>query len=161
MSNKLQQALFRAAALTFEELGFTLLENTINERRQSAEEQAAVIVEFRGPLNGRLVLRLYGNLLPNLAANMVGKEQPPMPRLQNDALGEIANVICGNMLPEIAGFKAVFQLGAPKIVSRVEAGSVMAHHPPAAAVCLGIEDGRADVFLFLDEEQQKPSTGGT
>jgi CheY-specific phosphatase CheX len=161
MSNKMQQALFRAAALTFEELGFMFPENTIDEQRQNVEEQTAVSVEFKGPLNGRLVLRLYGNLLPTLAANMLGNDEPPTPKLQNDALGEIANVICGNMLPEIAGFKAVFQLGAPKIVSRADAGSVTANHPPAAAVCLGIEEGRADVFLFIDEEKENPLAGGS
>jgi len=161
MSNKIQQALFKAAALTFEELGFMFPENTIDERRQNAEEHAAVSVDFRGPLNGKLVLRLYGDLLPILAANMLGKDEPPAPKLQNDALGEIANVICGNMLPEIAGFKAVFQLGAPKVVSRAETSSFKTLHSPAAAVCLGIEQGRADVFLFIDEDKEKPLTGGS
>ncbi len=152
MSNKIQKALFKAAALTFEELGFIFSENTIDGRRQNAEEQAAVSVDFHGPMNGKLVLRLYGNLLPGLAANMLGTDEPPTPNLQNDALGEIANVICGNMLPEIAGFKAVFQLSTPQIFSRVGTGSGMTQHPPAAAVCLGLEDGRADVFLFIGEE---------
>jgi CheY-specific phosphatase CheX len=161
MSNKIQQALFKAAALTFEELGFAFPENTIDERRQNALEQAAVSIDFRGPLSGRLVLRLYGDLLPGLAANMVGKDKPPPPQLQKDALGEIANVICGNMLPEIAGFKAVFQIGAPKVVGRAETGSLPAFHSPAAAVCLGIDDGRADLFLFIDGPKETPPPDGS
>jgi CheY-specific phosphatase CheX len=82
-----------------------------------------------------------------LAANMLGQANAPPEEQQHDALGEVANVVCGNLLPRIAGAKEVFQLGPPQLVEwndapGDDAGSL------AAEVQVGVEAGRIDLLLF-------------
>jgi hypothetical protein len=78
---------------------------------------------------------------------MLGEDEPPSERWQRDALCEIANVICGNALPVIAGAKEVFHLSAPQFIE----GAPENGEKPAAEAHVGLEEGRADVLLFLDE----------
>jgi len=133
--------------MTFEELGFVFTTPELSEQQRSAPTDAAVSVAFRGPFSGRMVLQVSKDLLPTLAANMLGEDEPPSERWQRDALCEIANVICGNALPVIAGAKEVFHLSAPQFIE----GAPENGEKPAAEAHVGLEEGRADVLLFLDE----------
>jgi hypothetical protein len=54
------------------------------------------------------------------------------------------------MLPAIAGSKAIFHLGAPRVRQREDLGSFAPIEDPAASAQVGIEDGRADLFLFME-----------
>jgi CheY-specific phosphatase CheX len=154
MSKKIETALCKAAALTFEELGFFFPETKLDEVQQNAPVQASVSVDFKGPVTGKLVVRLCGDLLPTLAANMLGETQAPSGKLQGDALGEIANVICGNALPAIAGPSAVFNLGAPRLLKPADTAGAEALPSPIAAASFGLEAGRADVLLYMDEKKK-------
>jgi len=150
MSDKAEKELYRAAILTFEDLGFMFPEPELAEENRLAEPEAAVSVEFWGPFSGKLVVTVCGGLLPALAANMLGEEETPSASQQHDALGEIANVICGNALPAIAGPKAVFQIGSPQHIQNVDlAGNDTAGLE--AAVHLALDQGRADLLLFVDK----------
>ncbi len=142
MSKKLKAELYKAATLTFEEMGFLLPTREIDEQQMNAKVEAAVSVEFEGPFSGKLLMRVCGGLLPILAANMLGDENIPPKSLQYDALGEIANVICGNMLPGIAGSKDFFHVSAPKMIDSNDV-------PPVAEVQVGLGLGRADLLLFI------------
>lgn len=136
-------ALQAAAISTFEELCFLLPAGDVTEVQAAAEPDVDVEVAFSGPRHGRLLLRLCGPLLPELAANMLGAGDVPASSLQQDAAGEIANVICGNVLPQVMGDARVFLLSAPK-VQRAHAAS-----PAAAAdsVVLGLGEGRIELRL--------------
>jgi CheY-specific phosphatase CheX len=145
--------LWQATAQTFEELALLFPDATLTERQARAPLAATAIVEFTGPMRGRLALRVSAEVLPAAAANMLGEDEGRQSPLQRDAVGELANVICGNVLPAIAGAEAVFLLSAP----RVEPGDVVpvregdrqgARH---AAVEIGVEDGRAVVDLWIVE----------
>ena len=148
MSNKVEKELCKAALLTFEDLGFMFPEPELEEENPLVEPEASVSVEFWGPFNGRLVVTVCGGLLPALAANMLGEEAPPSELQQYDALGEISNVICGNVLPAIAGSKAVFHIGAPQRLQNPETPD---RGSPEAKVHLALDQGRADLFLFIDK----------
>jgi hypothetical protein len=138
----METELYKAATLTFEELGFLLPTPEINEQQLNAQVEAEVSVEFEGPFSGKLLVRISGGLLPIIAANMMGEEEVSSKSLQYDALGEIANVICGNMLPGIAGSDKVFHVGAPVIGESIDL-------PPVAEVQVGLGEGRADLLLFV------------
>jgi CheY-specific phosphatase CheX len=138
-------ALYQAAALTFEELGFLFSTSEITSEQASAVSDGAVEVAFRGPFSGRIVLRVCGDILPMIAANMLGEEDASV-EIQRDALGELANVVCGNALPMIAGHAEVFRLSAPQSVT--EPVNLDA---AAAQTQVGLEQGRADVALFIQE----------
>ncbi len=149
MEASLESRLFQAAALTFEELAFTFTDAEPNPRQLSAPFAAAGMIDFHGPFHGRIVVHLFGSLLPTLAANMLGEEQADDPVLQEDSLKEITNVICGNLLPLIAGESAVFNLEPPRFQPHPVAD------PPAltlkGSVSIGLEGGRAEVKLFTDQ----------
>lgn len=78
-------------------------------------------VAFSGPLQGRLALEACPGLVRSLAGNMLGLEdhQNPSQQQQGDALKELANVVCGNLLPELAGDREVFHLDAPELTALV------------------------------------------
>jgi CheY-specific phosphatase CheX len=88
-------------------------------------------------------------MLPTVAANMLGDDDAPAPAQQLDALGEIANVICGNLLPHIAAPHAVFQLDAPQLLDTTD----MALSQPKGNVVeaqLGLDHGRVDLRLQVE-----------
>ncbi len=144
MRTKLETELYKAAILAFEELGFLLPTPEIDEQQLNARVEGSVSVDFEGPFSGKLLLRVCGGLLPIIATNMLGEEDVPSKSLQYDALGEIANVICGNMLPEIGGSDHIFHVSAPKIADDINL-------PPVAEVQVGLGIGRADLLLFVSD----------
>ncbi len=146
------QSLSRATTATFEELALLFPEHELSPEQAAAPLDMAVSVEFRGPLLGRLVLRASSNVLSSIAANMLGEDASRERPLQRDALGELANVICGNLLPAIAGVEAVFHLSAPRVH---DGGDVFSRDvdAPSASVLFGIEAGRAESALYVFAEQ--------
>lgn len=148
MQATIDSVLYQAAALTFEELSFAFTSSELDETQRTAQPQAFVSISFSGPVSGTLVMVACGGILETLAANMLGKQEPPTPGEQRDALGEVANVICGNLLPGLAGPRAVFHLTAPQ---HAGAGNpVVAERASAAAsVSIGVDEGRADLTLYL------------
>jgi chemotaxis protein CheY-P-specific phosphatase CheC len=153
MSKSAETKLFKAAALTFEELGFMFPSSELEEYQEAAPPVAAVSVEFEGPFNGRLVVTACGDLLPALVTNMLGQEGTPSEQQQQDALGEIANVICGNVLPEIAGSKEVFHLHPPQPVDCAQACHDPATECVVANAQIGLDEGRAQVVLVVNQNE--------
>jgi CheY-specific phosphatase CheX len=144
-----KEELFQAAVLTFEELCFLLPDPELQESQRQAPVDLAVRIAFSGPFRGHLLIKVCGGLLPMLAANMLGQAETPPAEQQHDALGEVANVVCGNLLPRIAGPKEVFQLGPPQLVECSDAtpdNAVLL----AAEVQVGVAAGRIDLLLFAD-----------
>jgi CheY-specific phosphatase CheX len=147
MNNSWKTELFQAVALTFEELCFLFPDAEMDAQQRHAPVDAGVRIAFKGPFAGELVVKVCGGLLPSIAANMLGEDESPSEAQQQDALGEIANIICGNVLPRIAGPREVFQLGVPQIDASEDTDGEVAMSP-AAEVQLGFERGRVEVQLF-------------
>lgn len=142
MATSLLSPLRTAATSTFEELGFLLAMPADGDACSLAH---GARVDFHGPRTGCLELRVSASLLPVVAANMLGSIDAPSLALQLDALGELANVITGNVVPALDGPRAVYRLGAPVLATDRE------DRAPAAAVTLRFDEGDALVQLFLDE----------
>ena len=85
---------------------------------------------------------------PHLAPICWGKTANLSREEQLDVLCEIANVICGNMLPEIGGPRAVFNIEPPQLCQVGQAASGCSESP-AAEARIGLERGRAELFLYL------------
>ncbi len=147
MSNTTEQLLRQATVSTFEDLAFLFPEEECVVSEDEAPLDAVVAVEFHGPMRGRLVIRASSSLLPAIASNMMGEDESQHMPMQRDALGEIANVVCGNLLPMLAGSDAVFRLDAPQW--RADAAEARDGDAPIAQVCFGVEDGRAQAELYV------------
>jgi CheY-specific phosphatase CheX len=150
MTSNVERALRDVASSTLEELAFLLPLDTQDDAAHNGPVEAVASVSFRGPFDGRLVLRVSGNLLPTIAGNMFGDDEIHPEYHQRDALGELANVICGNLLPSIGGASAVFLLDAPQ-VSLFEVPNADA---PTAEARIALEQGAADVVLFVGSAPQ-------
>lgn len=150
------QALRQAAVLTFEELGFMFLEAELCAA--AAPLAATANVAFRGPFTGRLQVAMSAGVLAEITANMLGEVSSPSLVQQCDALGEIANVVCGNVLPRIAGSHQIFRLAAPVVGDGVDGVDAPGAHAAgaagveelAAAIELPVSEGRALLRLFFD-----------
>lgn len=147
METQLKEKLYRASARTFEDLAFLLPSEKMGEEQAALPIDRAVLVRFSGPFSGRLVLKVSKSLPPALAANMLGEDGPPSESAQSDALKEAANVICGNLLPEIAGPKEIFRLDAPELIA---AAAILDGAGPEARAELGIENGRCEVEFYSE-----------
>lgn len=155
MDSNLERELFKAAVLVFEKLAFMFPTQEIEKHQQNARVEAVMSVEFCGLFSGHMVVKICGDILPSIAANMLGEEDPPSERRQRDALGEIANVICGNMLPEIAKPKeGVFHIGAPQIIEITDSPGGDTDSP-VAEVQIGLDQGRADLLLFVSNNDDE------
>jgi CheY-specific phosphatase CheX len=71
-------------------------------------------VAFWGAHDGALSIEFPARLLPVLAMNVLGEEDTPGEDMQRDALGELANIICGNVLPSLDP-DGKFSLGPPAV----------------------------------------------
>ncbi|RMF93560.1 MAG: chemotaxis protein CheX [Nitrospinota bacterium] len=152
MHQKLEAALYKAAALTFEQLCFLFPTPLVESPEVGATAEAVVQVEFEGACGGRLVMALYGDpLLSTLAANMLGEEESPALEQQLDALKEVANIICGNVLPEIAGAQAIFRIHPPQLL--VDATGDLPGEEPVAAVGIGLDEGWVALRLYMTAER--------
>ena len=148
MPETLTSPLVEAASETFESLAYFFAEPGTADAVPTDEVDGVVGVAFSGPAHGGVILQLSGGVLPALAANMLGLDEQSSSHDQRDALGEAANVICGNVLPRIAGTAAVFALGVPMPYrSWDEAVEVLG--ALTARVRLDVEGGRADVGLVM------------
>jgi len=106
-------------------------------------------VVFRGPFGGELFIVMAAGALPELAANMLGIEaEEAAEDQQQDALKEVLNVICGNLLPEWAGKESVFNIEAPEILAADRLAALMRRRDPTATTRLALDNGWCDLLLF-------------
>ena len=151
MNKQTEAVLCRTAGQIFEDLGFILSSREISQEQKNSPLAATVSVAFRGPFAGNLLIRIYGKVVPALASNMLGDDSAPSEEMQQDALKEIANVICGNLLPAIAGSSHVFDLDAPVVYHDPAAAAAAIRGNLAARANLGLDYGRAEIELFCSE----------
>ena len=133
---------------TLERLAF-LFASPVEEAPAAQEAGLETVrVEFTGAFTGGLELSLSVPVLAELAANMLGASEGAALSAdeQRDALKELANVVCGNLLPAIAGRAKAFNLQA-----RDPAGAdVPRWEHPLAVSHLALENGICRVRMHLD-----------
>ena len=149
MLSTMERFLSQALTATFEELALICPDTKLSDAQSEALVDVAVSVSFNGPISGRLVLRASSEILPGVAENMLGANGEYSAAMQRDALGELANVICGNVLPMIGGAEAVFVLSAPH---EYVTGGEPHRCTPVARATIGIDKGRAVGQLLLSDE---------
>jgi hypothetical protein len=148
MGRSIEQSLNRATSWILEQVTMVKVDEELSDPQRSAEPEAEAFLRFVGPVQGTLRVRICGGLLPTLSARMLGTNEPPETWMQLDALGEITNLICGGLLPMIAP-EEVFSQTPPTVTPAREAQEV--GETPTALARVGVERGRAEVRLYIDE----------
>lgn len=159
MSQALSRKLVEVTADTLERLAFMFALPAEAAPAMDGEGLETVRVDFNGPFCGGLELSLPAAALAELAVNMLGTEDGEFlpAEQQHDALKELANVVCGNLLPAIAGDGAEFHLRPPGIVA---AESVAAGAAEAVGYLM-LEGGACRVRLQSDRLPALGPTGRT
>ena len=72
---------------------------------------------FSGAQSGKIILAVPAEMCPEIAANVLGldPDDEQVHDLAEDALKELINILCGQLLTGIAGVKPVFDLSVPDI----------------------------------------------
>ena len=154
MTQQLKNILTGVTNDTLERLAF-LFAFPDDDRGQDGPEPAVTgRVAFSGLFCGSLIVRVSTSVIPELAANMLGLEDDVeiSSEAQRDAFKELTNVICGNVLPAIAGDQVEFNIGTPETLSAFDARELISRDAPACVVRLMLEDGYCDVYLFTEGE---------
>jgi len=151
MSDLLNTALEEATTRTFEDLCFLCPMPELEDEMADVPTPVFARVDFSGAAKGHMELRVARPLLPVLAQNMLGAFDDVPEDQQSDALGEIANVICGNVLPALGGATAVYDLGKP--VTGIEEGGPVATGAVTATARVLLEDGPVTAALYLEGDR--------
>ncbi|MBN1594331.1 response regulator [candidate division FCPU426 bacterium] len=134
----------------FENLVFMTIAPPEENSAQSGQTRW-VQVAFGGPFSGTMFLGMTQDLVPELTADMLGVEAKALNvEQQKDALAELANIICGNLLARLAGSKPVFEMSAPMMMSTNIQGARPEGNGQQTAVRLCLERGWVDLQLNLN-----------
>jgi CheY-specific phosphatase CheX len=151
MSAAISEILTGVVADTLEKLAFLFAVPLEGPAPEDTQALATVRVRFSGPLCGGMQLSLSQPVLAELAGNMLGADDGSALSAdeQHDALRELINVICGNLLPLICGNSAEFNIQTPFIPAA--GASANSEFGPANAVSnLAVESGICLVALQLE-----------
>ena len=120
MSEKANAVLFQVAAQTLEQLTFFFVEKPEDDDfLEPTDEMVTAVARFNGPFSGCMGISLALNLLPEVASNMLGTDEGGISdQEQIDAFKEMTNILCGNLLPKIAGPEKVFDIDSPVIFEK-------------------------------------------
>ncbi len=151
-AEQIKETLYKVAGEVLEKLAFIF--SFPEEEREPMDYSDAVIarVSFTGPFKGTLLMAVSKEALPEIAGNMLGLEDnsDAAAEQQYDALKELINVICGNLLPAIAGKQTVFNVEAPHIISSDEMMNSRGAGQPSSAAKLDMDDGQCDLMLYIE-----------
>lgn len=113
----------------------------------------AASIDFSGPMKGRLILAVSPDIMPPLVTSMLGLDEDDTvsDASKRDALLEVLNMMCGNVLTGIHGVKPVFNLRPPVLISSEEAQEALSTVPPESHVTVSVENTRADIILQLED----------
>src|SRR5664280_2010448 len=66
------------------------------------------------------------------------------------SLGEIANIICGNVVPSLAGGGREYKIESPRSLNKDELLKETKQEKPLSEITLNFNQGRADIKFFVD-----------
>lgn len=148
----LEKELYKSAIATFEHMAFLFEMPEMEDQNQALPHDGTAMVTFDGPISGELHVAAYGGLMQAMAADILGEDTPTMEQ-QQDLLGEVSNVICGSVLPRIAGSGHIFRIGPPRFLQPSDDCSHRSE--PAARVRIPLSEGTVEILLFITETQAK------
>jgi len=154
MNDKINNKISKVVSETIEKLVFMFASPYDPENSTEEDPDIGVSVSFTGPFSGTLGMKVSGEVLSEIAVNMLGVDDEDEITIedQNDALKETINIICGNILPAIAGKQAVFNIGVPEIIQEGEGIKGNDGEDLASDAKLSFDEGRCDLVLFVNGE---------
>lgn len=102
----------------FEQVAFMFGEPADKESfRDEKREFVQARMSFSGDSTGQIAVTVPVDICPEIAANILGvMDDDDAMNLAQDALKEMLNISCGQLLTTIAGEEKIFDLSVPEIV---------------------------------------------
>jgi chemotaxis protein CheY-P-specific phosphatase CheC len=122
----------------------------LKDAQKNLAREAAAEVKYQNDFNGKLVIEARGGLFSAIAANMLSNDVPNAQQ-KRDALGEIANIICGNIVPSLGRGRREYKIESPIFLNKDELLKEEKLGKPLAEITLNFNQGRADIKFFVDD----------
>jgi len=151
MSDSYKDKIYEVAVNAFEVTCymFPLEEWELEDGREAdiSETGTRSVVDFEGAVEGQMIVNPSDKLLSAMAANMLGVEEPDKEQ-QEGALYEIANIICGNTVPQFSDTEDVCYINPPRIIKgdRIDQDKIseQTHHE---TVQVFLDEGAAEITI--------------
>ncbi len=116
MNGNPNDVVFRVFCEVIEQMAFMFGEELETEAAEPVSEALCARMTFEGPMSGSMLLAVPDAMCPVLAENILGLEPDDEEVMEKarDALNEVLNVTCGNVLTSLAGEEPVFDLTVPE-----------------------------------------------
>jgi len=153
MTKDYSALLGKVFAQVAENLAFMFVETPEGEEFETFETDfVKAHMRFAGPFRGMLSIAVPRAMCPEIAASVLGLEPDDalVTRQPCDALKELLNVTCGNLLPAIAGEEPVFDLTVPELTA-LDVGAWEAFSKAPGAVLFLVEDNPVVLQILFDE----------
>lgn len=118
--NKVRKAIEEVTTMILEDWGMMMVDPASSSTQDvfcENENFLVSMVQFKGIVKGQYNILCQKEFASILAKNVLGLDEEPAEQDQQDALREMANVLCGNMLTECYGTEAIFDLTPPQITT--------------------------------------------
>lgn len=150
MNTRIEKAMEEAAIGTFEDICFMYPVPELKNVQKSLKPEAAAEVRYKGNYKGKLLIETRGQLLSAITANILSTETPGS-RQKKDALGELANIICGNIVPYLGRGDKGYKIESPRTLHKKELLDKTKPGKLLAKVTLNFNEGRADIKFYIDD----------
>ena len=150
MKTQIEKVLIESTVRTLEDLCFMYQEPELKDAQENLPLEAAAEVKYRSDdFTGKLLIETRGRLFSAIATNILSNDDP-IAQQKKDALGEIANIICGNIVPSLGGGGREYKIESPIFLNKDELLKEEKLGKPLAEITLNFNDGRVDIKLFVD-----------
>ncbi|MCD6216665.1 response regulator [bacterium] len=145
-----EKQLVKVAANVLETMAFAFLDTSDGKESDSTEFKSAT-VQYHGPFSGIVILAISNQALSEFAKNMLCQddEDEVTQQQEDDALCELTNVVCGNLLSDLAGPEPVFNLDAPQILPGEETVSTVELSGDVTSTRLQLDNGWAELTVAI------------
>jgi CheY-specific phosphatase CheX len=149
MKSKIEKVLEEASVNTFEDTCFMYQVPELNNVQKNLTLEAAAEVKYRGDYTGSLLIETRGGLFSAIAANILSIDSPSCLQ-KKDALGEVANIICGNVVTSLGRSKQGYKIESPRSLKKDELLKEKRQGKALAEITMNFNEGRADIKFFVD-----------
>lgn len=147
----MKEIIYDSAIRTFEMMCymFPLDEDEIALESPCSDETClSALVTFDGASDGGMIIRSDSDLIDAIAVNMLGNDDAT-PDQKKGALCEIANIICGNIIPHFSDGEKISYIRPPAIVeSGEDPHERFSGMEKVGPVHIDLDEGRAAIVLY-------------
>ncbi len=149
-----QEKLTEVLTRVLETMAFAVRSPDVDRDGAPSEKTMRVcaVIKFTGEFNGKVMLTVPAEMLPDLVKDMLGEDEDALysSKQMCDALSELANVMCGNLLAEIVGTETVFDLEQTEVNLHTDPEVLLAGDTVLGSSRVALKAGWAELAVALD-----------